>query len=251
MVKLSFFRRQFAVTRTKKQDNFDFAFGVVVPIACFLVDPVVFQGGFFGGGPVLGEFQYLAYLISAIEMAVLILWISFKRHLQSFTGPVAGVLILGGLFSFLIGVLILPYSLIGLLFILGIAGFVPFFTSFVYLRNGVRALRAHDMNSAYGHRFSTAVASGLIALALPVVVSQQHASAVDRKVEGMMSLDLVEAEAALNQGKWIPTIPKGKTNRLVFAYEGESNPARRAFLKRAYEQLTGEEIEQRLFVLRD
>src|SRR5215204_3522056 len=115
----AFLARQFAGKPTKGQNNFDFALGVFLPLVCFLFDPIVFRhGGFSFGEPEWGEYQFFAYCMSAVQIVVLLSWMLFGRYLQSFSAPISGVLILGGLFSFLIGVLILPLSLIGLIFLI-------------------------------------------------------------------------------------------------------------------------------------
>ena len=184
----SFLVRQFAIEPTKAQNNFDFAFGVFLPVVCFMFDPIVFKtGAFLGGAPLAAKYQGFAYMVSAIQMVALLAWVMLRRHLLSFSGPISGVLIVGGLFSLVIGVLILPYSLLGLIFLIGAAGFTPFVTSFVYLRSGIRGLRSHEMNSANKSRFQVALASGVIALALPVFVSMQVSRAVSISIDSLLN----------------------------------------------------------------
>ena len=184
----SFLARQFAIEPTKAQNNFDFAFGVFLPVVCFLFDPIVFKSASFPGEPpVWDEYQFFAYSMSAVQIVAMLAWLLLRRYLQSFAGPISGVLILGGLFSFLIGILILPLSLIGLIFLIGAAGFTPFVTSFVYLRNGIRGLRAHEINSAFQSRFQVALASAVIALALPVFVSMQLSRNVLTSIDSLFN----------------------------------------------------------------
>src|SRR5262245_16847383 len=109
--RLGFFERQFALEQSRQQDFFDGLFGVFLPVLCFLADPVVFKGGIIGpNDSLLGDYQLLAYSFSAFQIATLLTWRTFRRQLASFSAPIAGVLLAGALCSFLIGLLILPYS---------------------------------------------------------------------------------------------------------------------------------------------
>jgi hypothetical protein len=248
----SFLARQFAIERTRAQDNFDVAFGVVFPVVCFLFDPIIFKGGFIlGGDPMLGEFQFFAYLVSAIEIAALLVWLILRRHLQSFTGPIAGVLLAGGIFSFAIGVLILPYSIIGLVVLIGAAGFTPFVTAFVYVRNAVCGLRSHENNSAFESRFLVATASALIAIALPLFVSLELSRTVSTSMESFIKGDVEQGELAVNRLKWLPFVPQSELRKIVVVYATESNLEKKEVLKRAYKDLTGEDIELRQLMMND
>ena len=101
--KPGFFVRQFAPHGTQPQRVFDIAFGVVGPVLCFIADPIVFQGGIFGERPLFRAYQLFAYLVSAVAMAVLILWLTSRRHLDSFAAFFGGVLIAGSIFSTIVG----------------------------------------------------------------------------------------------------------------------------------------------------
>lgn len=162
-----FWIRQFEPVPTRSQELFDGIFGVILPILCFVADPIVFRGGFFGG-PVLEGYQVLAYLVSTIEIGVFIVWRTFRKQLVTFSAPFAGVLFAGGLFSAAIGIAILPLSMLALLVVIGILGFTPFLTAFVYFRSGVRAMKDQVNNSTFGFRYMTAALAGLLAIGLSV-----------------------------------------------------------------------------------
>lgn len=162
-----FWRRQFDPDPTHGQELFDGIFGVILPVLCFAADPIVFKGNFLDG-PFFEDYQVLAYLTSAIEIAVFIAWRSLRKHLTTFSAPLAGVLFAGGLFSTAIGILILPLSLLGLMFLVGILGFVPFLTAFVYFRSAVRAMKDQVRNSTFGFRFMTAALAGLLTIGVSV-----------------------------------------------------------------------------------
>jgi hypothetical protein len=151
----------------------------------------VFKGTFLGF-PWLGDYQVLAYLVGAIEMAVFIVWRTFRTQLTTFSAPFAGVLFAGGLFSTLIGIAILPLSLFGLLLFIGILGFTPFLTAFVYFRSGVRAMKDQVNNSTFNFRFMTAGLAGLLVIALSVggsICLQPFFHKPERVSRGWMDID--------------------------------------------------------------
>ena len=165
-----FWSRQFDPVATRSQELFDGIFGVILPILCFVVDPIVFRGGFFGG-PMLDGYQALAYLVSVVEIGVFIVWRTFRKQLVAFSAPFAGVLFAGGFFASAIGLAILPVSMFALLVVIGILGFIPFFTAFVYFRSAVRAMNDQIRNSTFGFRYMTAALAGLLAIGLSVIGS--------------------------------------------------------------------------------
>src|SRR5688500_17666560 len=128
-------RRQFDESPTGGQLKFDIAFGVVLPILCFLFDPFVFRD-FDGGAGAFEMYQSFTYALSALEMATLGVWLLARGRLGEWAAAAGGVMLAGALFCFAVGLMLLPFSLLGLLFIIGALGFTPFFTGFVYLRNG-------------------------------------------------------------------------------------------------------------------
>jgi len=248
----TFWKRQFALERTETQDCFDVVFGAILPVICFLFDPIVFKGSTpFGGEPLAGKYQFFTYLLSAIEIAALLIWLKFGRPLKSFSGPISGVLIGGGLFSFLIGVLILPFSLMGLVILIGAAGFTPFLTSFVYLRNGIRGLRSHEKNSAHAARFQVATASAVIALALPVFVSIQLSQKISTSINTVLNGDGAQAEMAVNNLKRLPFVSESDVRPLVNAYSRELDPVRKNKLAKAYRDLSGRDIERTIAIIND
>lgn len=143
-----FWRSQFAEGATRAQRRFDIAFGIILPVLCFVFDPIVFRGWFMGGGGVYGHFRSYAYTVGALEMVALAAWLLRAGGAGRPQAALGGVLFAGGIFSLAVGVLIMPLSLLGLIFFLaGVFGFTPFPTAVVYLRNGWRAAalgRPHD-----------------------------------------------------------------------------------------------------------
>ena len=136
-----FWRRQFAETATPTQRRFDIAFGFVMPVLCLVFDPIVFREWFSHRPGLLGDWRLYAYTISALEMVALAAWLLGAGGGRGRPPAVlGGVLLAGGVFSLVVGVLIFPFSVLGLIFFfVGAIGFTPFPTAVVYLRNGWRA----------------------------------------------------------------------------------------------------------------
>ena len=165
-----FWRRQFGAQVTRKQRRFDVAFGLVLPVLCFVFDPIVFREWFSDAPGLLGRWQFYAYTISALEMVALAAWLFKANGGGRPPAALGGMLLAGGFFSLLVGVVLLPFSLLGLILFVGVFGFTPFFTAVVYLRNGWRA--ANPGRSGDGLRAGAAAAFALgfvLALGAPAL----------------------------------------------------------------------------------
>jgi hypothetical protein len=248
-----FWRRQFAAQPTIPQVTFDVVAGIILPILCFLFDPIVFapEPDRLLGPLGISQYQVLVYAVSAISIATLALWLAAGSRIESFTGVVAGVLFTGAICSVLIGVLILPLTLLGLLVIIGVLGFIPFFTFFVYLRNAIRALNSASERSRTSQ--ARLVEALLLGAAITIVVSV----ALHWKVNRVASQSIAElltddsgfsgpAVRRLRYVGWAANL-----DQLVLAYSNENNQTRKNNLARAYREITGHNIEDRLAILLD
>jgi hypothetical protein len=122
---------------------FDVMFGILMPVLCFLLDPGIIRGR---AGPVfvdfpLSQYSFAIYGLSAFAMPAIVLGLLLGHRIRAWGGLIAGVLLSAAVCSFLIGVIILPLSLLGLIVVVGILGFTPLLTAFVYLRNAVRSFK--------------------------------------------------------------------------------------------------------------
>ncbi len=141
--KIRFLGKQFSSESTKKQLVFDVVFGGIAPILCLFFDPIVFTGSkadFIDS--YLAPYHVFFYLAISLGSIFYLVWLAYGHKLDSkWCSYFSAILFLGGIFAFILGVVMLPFSLIGLVIVIGVFGFIPFLTSFVYLRNGVRAFR--------------------------------------------------------------------------------------------------------------
>ena len=240
-----FWKRQFAPIPTPAQDTFDSLFAIVLPILFLVMDPVVFKSPRFLGPAYLEEYQLLAYLFCSLEIGLFLTWRTFRLPLRRFSSAFAGAFFAGAIFSTVIGFVILPLSLLGLMVVLGVFGFTPFVTAFVFLRNGVRAARININGSALYARFSTAVLGAALAFGMPAVVQAKVEHDVSAMVATLISGSPPEAEAAAQRLGSYHFVSREHRNEIVTAYDNESNTTKRALLERTYRDITGEELRWR------
>lgn len=136
-----FWKRQFQTRITSGQRKFDWWFGVILPVFCVFADPIIFRTWGAQEG-LLWMFRPFAYLLSFTSIMAMMAWLIWGKKLRELNAVLAGLFILGSLVSLGVGILLSPLSVIGILvFGIGVFGFIPLFSAFVYLRNGVRAFR--------------------------------------------------------------------------------------------------------------
>lgn len=246
-----FWRRQFSDDVTTPQLKFDVAFGVVLPVLCFVFDPAVFKGGFAGSAliPELAQYKILVYLFSGLSIVTLSLWLVMGSRIGWPGGVVAGVLLSGSLCSLLIGLLILPLTLFGLLLLIGVLGFIPFVTSFVYLRNSVRASNRAKVSSGRPRLAASLLLGAALAVGPPALAHRQLSREVTRLMDALLRGDARAAESAVRRLRYLGWAVD--VDEMVRAYSREPDPARRDNLARAYKEITGEDIKTRLAVLVD
>jgi hypothetical protein len=245
---LSFWERQFVGQYTESQLIFDVALGVIAPILCFYLDPIVFKGNLMGR-PLLQNYQLFAYGVSVVEVSLLTVWILFGARLGDWSGLVGGVLLSGAVFSAVIGLAILPYTLMGLIVVIGILGVTPFLTAFVYLRAGWRAFQKQDRRT--GSLAYALLAGAILSLAIPALVSVYVSRTTSRSIDIILHGTAEQAELAVAQLRWQPFIPDENLEVIVQAYGVETDAVRREILKNSYQALTGDSIEVRRAILAD
>lgn len=249
-VKAGFWKRQFLQRTTRPQLIFDLTFGVVLPILCFVFDPFVFQGGLLGR-PFIPEYQAFVYLFSGIQMVVLCLWLVMRAGSELSNSMIGGALMVGGMFSGGIGILLFPFSVMGLVLGIGFLGFIPFMTALVYLRNGWRALRT-PANEPSTFTRATGGACGLLLVAgIPLALSIQIRSAVLKSVDYIVRADPVHAPQAAQQLAVLRYFASDDVERIVEAYSSETDAKRKELMNSYYREITGEDLEKRVRTFQD
>lgn len=104
-----------------------FLFGVLLPILAVLFDPYIFQGE-----GIFSRWTGAAYALIAVGVLSMSYWL-LSRSASSY---LAGILTVCSFLSFVLGVLILPASFIGIFFFgIGLLGFIPFATSYIFYKS--------------------------------------------------------------------------------------------------------------------
>ena len=248
--KAGFWRRQFSDTATRPQIAFDVIFGIVMPILCFYFDPGVFRSEYGNGHYFsIGQYVMVVYIFSATAITCLALWLAFPQQFARYAPIIAGAFTPAAVFSFIVGVLMLPITLIGLIFIIGVLGFVPFATGIVYLRNVKRVLNAPTLDLKIQKPVSMILAAALVTMLAPIVIQWQVSETVDRSMNEIVNNNIPTNESAVKTVKYLRWF--ANTDEIAQVYTLETNNERKERLARIYREITGKDINARLVRLND
>lgn len=250
-VKPKFWRRQFSDDVTPPQLIFDVLFGVLLPTFCFIFDPIVFKNNSGRGsfGPELSQYKLFVYIFSCLSILTLSLWFVLGRRSYVLNGIVAGILLSGSICSLIIGILILPLTLFGLLLLIGVLGFTPFFTSFVYLRNSIRAL---NRTRSYFRqpKLTALLLLGMILVVSSAVLGQwQITRIVNQSMNNILRGDVQATDSSVKRLRYFGWATD--LDQIVWAYYRETDQVRKGNLAEAYKEITGRDIQTRLVILLD
>ena len=257
---------------TNAQTVFDVLFGVVAPILCFVLDPGILKSGSFGFDfdlrlAIFPQLQGFVYLVSGLEILLLLVWLVGGRQPKSATHLVGGVLMSGAIFSGLIGTILLPFTLMGLFLGIGVFGFVPFLTALVYLRNARSAFQVAakplDLRESLGLTPEAQVLNGLrgslaatvigcvLAVGPPAALSVAASMFVSQAMNAVLSADEQQADLAIDEIRYLQIFAQPPLDKLVSAYNETTEQSRKEALRRRYLKLTGDDIDQRLRIIND
>ncbi|MDX6305228.1 MAG: hypothetical protein QOI77_2197 [Blastocatellia bacterium] len=250
MTRQGFWQCQFGSQVTRPQIVFDIAFGIVGPILCFAFDPLVFRGGI-GGDPLFADIKIYVYLFSGLEVLILSFWLLARAGFQLWNDLSGAALLVGGVFCLAAGLILLPFSLMGLMFGVGIFGFTPFVTGIVYLRNGIRALRSPRTDTSAFSRVATVLLGSLVAIGAPLLLGVAIHGAVESSVDEIVHGDPSHASAAAHRIGPLRYFVGAESDQIVTAYQQASEPARKQLLRDCYQEITGHDIEVRIRIMND
>jgi hypothetical protein len=168
--KKGFWRRQFQPEPTPSQRVFDWGFGVAFPIFCFAADPFVFRGSL-GGRAWLGEYMPFANTLAFVSIVAMIVWLAWGKHFKFAHAIFGGLFAVGGLISLVVGVALLPLSLLALIFLIGALGFTPLFTSVIYFRNSYRAFLTAEETVPRSLVYHTFFLVGILSFVIPYLIN--------------------------------------------------------------------------------
>jgi hypothetical protein len=227
------------VTRTPFFVAFSILMGILGPIFCVTVYEVAMPELRFEspGFRIMSLYGLFSYGVIGMEIVVLALWLVLAERLGTGCGFISGVLFTGSLFAGAIGLVLLPLTLMGLCFGIGLLGLVPLFTALVFYFHSARAYRWMKLLKG-GERPLIAPLLGMtLALGLPGSI-QIGASLVVRSAMRDIADGNPAGVARLRH--WVPIAYR---DRMLISYLTETHPVRRARLASAFKTLTGEDPE--------
>ena len=225
----AFWKLQFQTPATSAQKIFDWIFGVILPVLCCLFDPLVFNGALSRNGAVLGEYKPFAYLLSSTSIILMMLFLLFGQKLGWFNAFLAGLFLCGSAVCLLVGILILPFSLVGLIFLIGLLGFTPFLAGFVYFRSSIRAIGFAELTLKDPLLLKAIALGAIFSFVVPYVFYVN----VDRTLREM---EIGNAETVRRNTKKLRYVaPFINIDRLALRACGESNESRDEIRKAVYE----------------
>ncbi len=233
-----FWRRQFQKDATHTQIKFDWIFGAILPVICFVFDPIVFKGYGLGKGALMGSYKPFAYLLSFVSVMAMSAWLIWGAKLKWLNAFLAGLFLVSGLVSLSIGIVLIPISLIGLIIAIGALGFTPLFCSIVFFRNAFRAFQTAKPffeNSVLIRSFALAA---IFSAVVPAIINREINEMLNEIVEGNVQTIRENAQIL----KFVS--PLVDVNKLGGKYCYLPDDERHKVLAEVYEQFTGESIER-------
>jgi hypothetical protein len=134
----------------------------------------------------------------------------------------------------------LPFSVIGLVVLIGALGFVPFFTAAAYFANAVEAYRDARRVAGRPRLVASVLVGTILVMGAPGAV-QAGVSLTLRSAIREIQKGNPAGMAKLRSFNWL-----GASDRLVWAYAGDGDPVRRQRIADAYRALTGEDVRVKL-----
>jgi len=219
--------------------------GVIAPIGCFYLKPVLL-GDFMElpGLHFLSVFWVFGYGFMGLEMAALLVWLDWGDRTGSTSAFLSGVLEVGAWFAVGLGVVLLPFSVLGLLAGIGALGFVPFLTGFVYYRQSVIARKRADALMPHRKLYRASFLGAILVVGVPAAAQTQVSLTVRFAIRDLAAGN---PAAMARLRVWYRFAHR---DRLVWAYQQEKNATRKARLAAAYHELTGDDVERRMAALR-
>lgn len=235
----SFWKKQFQIESTYWQKVFDGVFGIVLPVICFFFDFLIFRSPG-QSEPMAGEYKPFAYILSFVSIMSLLAFMLWGVKLKWLNGLLCGLFAAGAVVSLIIGILLFPYSLIGLMVLIGALGFTPLFTAFVYWRNAVRTHKTvfPQLGKALAARII--ILAAMFSLVIPAVINVN----IQKGLNTMKDGNAAEIRQTAKWLKYLAPLVDFKILRLRRdskweVIDSEENKA----LTESYRMLTGEDIK--------
>lgn len=117
--------------------------GIVMPALLFIADPGIFSGSFginTQDEPAFGSVRIFVYGVHGLG-SLCLLALLYRPLSRGQTAAAAGALLAGSLVGFAVAIAMLPFTLIGLIFGIGLLGLLPFVVVWIWFREGAGRIR--------------------------------------------------------------------------------------------------------------
>lgn len=235
-----FWRRQFHPVATPAQTSFDVFFGMILPVICLIADPIVFRDGVRNG--ILRNYAIAAYTFIALQVVILAAWLVWRGKLGRWLGIMAGGLYGGAVFAFGLGLVMLPISIIGLIvYFIGVLGFTPFFTGFVYLRNARRCMKTLRAKTAISKPIVAVVLGLVLVTNVPFLANQTVTGVIDSAIRVIADpRSPQEFRAAIQRLQTLhDLVPQQVDTRFEYHFNQTNEQRRKDRLSEARQRVTG------------
>jgi hypothetical protein len=211
--------------------------GVIMPLAMVLLDPIVFQARTMGfEQPLLGRYRTACYLGIAGAVAALVIVLTTGKA-KAF---LSGVMMAAATLSLLLGVVILPFSLFGILFLgVGLLGFSPFLAAALFARWGYRSLRASTLSRRHLSALAGAIAFCGILVGTQFTVSHVLQSSIDDILSGRLRKSRAATERLRRWRLFVDL------DEFIPVWARQADPQAKQRLAEAYRAITGDALEDR------
>ena len=224
----------------------DLFWGLIAPLLCLLLNPTVMCERLFSPTGWEQQYNVFVYLVLAIG-ATAVSFVQFQSPpAHAWDAVLAGLLLCCGAIIFGVALLLAPRSIFALRFLVGIFGFIPFITAFVWLRTGAWLLqRTRSSMPAPLVKMSLAL-SVLVALGIPTVIQTYASFKVSQAVSDILSTEPYRASAAIQTLQSAFWCPITCFDPIALAYNSSaSNPLRKDTLAQTYQTITGQDVTKR------
>ena len=218
--------------------------GVFLPLTCLVLFPVIIPSDLFGPHQKAffpGNVRTFAYVMIIASTLTSVIWVSFC----SFPSVCAGIMFAASLFALAVGTCLLPLSIIGLLFGIGILGFSPFVVAFVFCWHA----RIAYQTSTRRYRLIVTLFSFMMMFAVPYAAQTYVNHVYQRYLSVLHSSD--ETLIRMTSRKICFLGPLLDTNVMITEYQNTSDEQYQKNLGYAYHELTGEDLQKVIWFIED
>jgi hypothetical protein len=217
----------------------DLLFGLLLPLTCFLFDAGLGLG-------IATRLISIALPLVAFELILIAASWVLAPKCSNVRAALAGALAPGAICAGAVGLFLLPLSILGTVYVIGLLGFVPLITCFVFARASrawlvaARGPEQRDVLLPYAAGFALAL--------LPLVPPVAGAVWTDQVIHRVVTDETYAVERAAEALRWVPD---GRLDAIVTEWGSSEDPRTQERLADLHEALGRGSVESRWYDLTD